>query len=97
LGLTKVCAAELAEFNITVNAICPGFVHTAMADKLLKRISEENGITIEQAFERLVAPVPQKRLIEPEEVGALALFLASDLAKGITGEAIILSGGLVMH
>jgi 3-hydroxybutyrate dehydrogenase len=97
LGLTKVCAAELAEYHVTVNAICPGFAHTAMADKLLNKISQENGITFEQAFDKLVAPVPQKRLIEPEEIGALALFLASDLSKGITGEAIILSGGLVMH
>lgn len=97
LGLTKVWAAELAEYNVTVNAICPGFAHTAMADKLLNRMSQENGITVEQAFEKLVAPVPQKRLIEPEEIGALALFLASDMAKGITGEAVILSGGLVMH
>jgi len=97
LGLTKVWAAELAEYNITVNAMCPGFVRTAMGDKLIQRISQENGITLEQAFDKLVAPIPQKRLIEPEEIGALALFLASDLAKGITGEAIILSGGLVMH
>jgi len=97
LGLTKVWAAELAEYDITVNAICPGFVRTAMGDKLLNKISLENGITLEQAFEKLVAPIPQKRLIEPEEIGALVLFLASDLAKGITGESIILSGGLVMH
>lgn len=97
LGLTKVWAEELAEYDITVNAICPGFVHTTMGDNLLNRISQENGITLEQAFERMVAPVPQKRLIEPEEIGALALFLASDLAKGITGESIILSGGLVMR
>jgi 3-hydroxybutyrate dehydrogenase len=97
LGLTKVWAAELAEYNITVNAMCPGFVRTAMGDKLIQRISQDNGITLEQAFDKLVAPIPQKRLIEPEEIGALALFLASDLAKGITGEAIILSGGLVMH
>lgn len=97
IGLTKVWAAELAEYHVTVNAICPGFVNTPMCEKNLNKISQENGISVKQALDKLVAPVPQKRLIEPEEIGALALFLASDLAKGITGESVILSGGLVMH
>jgi 3-hydroxybutyrate dehydrogenase len=96
-ALTRVWAAEVAEHNITVNSICPGFARTPMGDKNLERISRENGIDRNEAFSHFVSSVPQKRLIEPEEIAALALFLASDLAKGITGEAIILSGGLVMH
>lgn len=96
-ALTRVWAAEVAEYNVTVNAICPGFAHTPMGDKNLERISRENEIDRKEALACLVAPVPQKRLIEPEEIAALALFLASDMAKGITGEAIILSGGLVMR
>jgi NAD(P)-dependent dehydrogenase (short-subunit alcohol dehydrogenase family) len=96
-ALTKVWATEVAEHNITVNSICPGFAHTPMADKTLERISRENGIDRNEALASLVSSVPQKRLIEPEEIAALALFLASDMAKGITGEAIILSGGLVMR
>lgn len=97
LGLTKVWAVELAEFNVTVNAICPGFAHTDMAELFIDRITNENSISREEALSQLIAPVPQKRLIEPEEIGSLAVFLASENARGITGESIIISGGMVMH
>jgi 3-hydroxybutyrate dehydrogenase len=97
LGLTKVCAAELAEFNVTVNAICPGFAHTDMVEKFIDNIANKNSISREEALAQIVAPVLQKRLIEPKEVGSLAVFLASENARGITGESIIISGGMVMH
>ena len=97
LGLTRVWVAELAEFNVTVNAICPGFAHTAMAEQFIDIIINENSVSREEDFSQTVAPVTQKRLIEPKEMGSLGAFLASKNARGITGESIIISGGMVMH
>jgi NAD(P)-dependent dehydrogenase (short-subunit alcohol dehydrogenase family) len=96
LGLTRALAVELLPYNITVNAICPGYVDTPMTDASVSNISAHTGMTEAQAREELAKTSPQRRLIEPEEVAAIAVFLAQDSSKGITGQAINIDGGGVM-
>ena len=101
IGLTKTVALEtgiMGAPDITVNAICPGFVDTDMFQGLVEHQARHWGETEEEVLEKRLKPKPvQKRLIDPSEVAELALFLASDEAKGITGQAINIDGGFVMH
>lgn len=97
LGLTRAVAHELMAYNITVNAICPGYVDTPMTDQSIANIAARTGMSAEQARAALAETSPQKRLIEPEEVALVALMLASDQARGITGQAINVDGGAVMY
>lgn len=96
LGLTRALAVELMPHNITVNAICPGFVDTPMTDASIANIVERTGMTAQEARTALEKLNPQRRLIEPEEVAAMAVYLASDVSRGITGQAINIDGGGVM-
>ncbi len=96
LGLTRALAVELLPYNITVNAICPGYVDTPMTDGSVANISARTGMSEAQARETLAKSSPQHRLIEPEEVASIAVFLAQDSSKGITGQAINIDGGGVM-
>ena len=98
IGLTRVAALETATDGITVNAICPGYVDTPLVRGQLKDLAAVHGVAPDEALERVVLPeIPQHRLLEPGEVATLASFLASEEAKGITGQAINVSAGLVMH
>lgn len=96
LGLTRALAVELLPYNITVNAICPGYVDTPMTDASVSNIARLTGMPEEKARETLAKTSPQGRLIEPEEIAAVALFLAQESSKGITGQAINVDGGGVM-
>src|SRR6266849_3095889 len=96
LGLTRALAVELLPYNITVNAICPGYVNTPMTDASVSNIVARTGMPESKAREALENTSPQKRLIEAEEVAAVAVFLAQDINKGITGQAINIDGGGVM-
>lgn len=96
LGLTRALAAELVAYNITVNAVCPGYVDTSMTAASIDNIVSRTGMPREQARERLEKMSPQGRLIQPEEVAATVLFLCQDLSKGITGQAINVDGGSIM-
>ncbi|QHT48531.1 3-hydroxybutyrate dehydrogenase [Bacillus sp. SB49] len=94
IGLTKVTALEGAEHGITVNAICPGYVDTPLVRNQLEDLAANRGIELEKVLEEVIYPlVPQKRLLEVEEIADYALFLASDQAKGITGQATVIDGG----
>lgn len=94
IGLTRTAALELADHNITVNAVMPGVVHTRLIDNQLQKLADEDGITREEALHKhLLAKQAIKRFIKPEEVAACCVFLASDGAAGITGDAISVSGG----
>jgi 3-hydroxybutyrate dehydrogenase len=99
IGLAKTAALELAEHGITSNAICPGYANTEMIRGQLADLARLNGYqSEEEALEKVLYPqVPQHRLIEPEEVAELAAYLCGEGARGITGQAINVSGGLVMH
>ncbi len=85
IGLTKSVAKELASRNIRCNAIAPGFIQTAMTDKLKEEIREQ-----------YKASIPLGCFGQVEDIANLALFLASDKAKYITGQVINVDGGLVM-
>lgn len=96
LGLTRALAAELLTYNITVNAICPGYVDTPMTDDSVRNIAALTGMPETKAREGLAKTSPQQRLIEPEEVAAIAVFLAQESSRGISGQAINIDGGGVM-
>jgi NAD(P)-dependent dehydrogenase (short-subunit alcohol dehydrogenase family) len=96
LGLTRALAAEMLPYNVTVNAICPGYVNTPMTDASVSNIAARTGMSQEQARAYLAKTSPQNRLIEPEEVATIAVFLAQDSTRGITGQAINIDGGGVM-
>ncbi len=96
LGLTRALAVEMLPYNITVNAICPGYVDTPMTDASVQNIVARTGMTNEEARAYLAKTSPQKRLIEPEEIAALTVFLAQDSSKGITGQAVNVDGGALM-
>lgn len=96
LGFTRAVALETAARGITANAICPGWVDTDMAENAIAEITAKTGRTREQARKALEQMSPQQRIFAPEEVAAVALLLASDEGRGITGQAINLCGGSVM-
>jgi NAD(P)-dependent dehydrogenase (short-subunit alcohol dehydrogenase family) len=93
LGFTRALALEVAARGVTVNAVCPGWVDTDMTTASIARIVEKTGQPADRARRTLEGMSPQGRLIQPEEVAAVALFLASDAAHGITGQAINVDGG----
>ncbi|MGZ3585265.1 MAG: SDR family NAD(P)-dependent oxidoreductase [Ktedonobacterales bacterium] len=97
VGLTRALAAELNAYNITVNAICPGYVNTPMTDASVANMVARTGMSAEEARQTLERMSPQQRLIEPEEVASVAVFLALDSSKGITGQAINVDGGEVNY
>lgn len=96
LGLTRALASELNRYAVTVNAICPGYVDTPMADGAAANIARQTGRSLEEAMATLSATSPQNRLIAPAEVAAVAVMLAGEAARGITGQAINIDGGMVM-
>lgn len=93
LGLAKCFSKELAVRNITVNAVCPGWVETDMARRDLVRTAGLHGTTPEQEYERAVENIPLHRFVQPSEVAALINFLLSDEAGAITGQAYNISCG----
>lgn len=94
LGLTKVIALETAAYGITSNAICPGYVDTPLVRKQLKNLAQSHNMTEEQVLEDVILrPVPQKRLLTPQEIGYLASFLCSDAAASITAQGYTIDGG----
>jgi NAD(P)-dependent dehydrogenase (short-subunit alcohol dehydrogenase family) len=96
LGLTRALALETATLGVTVNAICPGYVDNERTRANAERMAEMTGKTVQDVLDLFAKRSPQKRLIAPEEIAGLALFLASDNARGMTGQAINVDGGAVM-
>lgn len=85
IGLTKACAKEMAARNIRVNAVAPGFIETAMTDGIPEKIREG-----------MIASIPMGRMGQPEDIASAVCFLASDDASYITGQVLVVDGGLVM-
>lgn len=95
VGLVRALAVETAKQNITVNAICPGFVDTPLLDGSVANIVAKTGRSEADTRATLAAANPQGRLLTPEEVADTALWLCGDGARSVTGQAIALSGGEV--
>ncbi|MET1412374.1 SDR family oxidoreductase [Roseibium sp. HPY-6] len=93
VGLTRALGKELAKTGMTVNAICPGFVETPMLERSIENIMSKTGMSREDAANTLKADNPQGRFIQADEVAETALWLCSDGARSINGQAISLSGG----
>jgi NAD(P)-dependent dehydrogenase (short-subunit alcohol dehydrogenase family) len=96
LGLTRALAVELVAHNITVNAICPGYVDTPMTDQSIANIAARTRLSEAEARATLEKISPQNRLITPQEVAHVALMLIGENSRGITGQAINVDGGTVM-
>ncbi len=96
LGLTRSLAVEFARRNVTVNAICPGYLNDELTHQNARRMARSTGKSADDVLALFAASAPQKRLIEPKEVAALALLLAAEESAGITGQAINIDGGAVM-
>ncbi|MBI4525755.1 MAG: SDR family oxidoreductase [Deltaproteobacteria bacterium] len=96
LGLTRSLAVEFARSGVTVNAICPGYVDTELTRENIRLMAEKTGKSAEDVLGRFKATSPQNRLISPDEIAHLAIALACDRARGITGQAINVDGGAVL-
>jgi meso-butanediol dehydrogenase/(S,S)-butanediol dehydrogenase/diacetyl reductase len=99
--LTRIVAKELALHGVTVNAICPGMLWTGLWQNLAQHIAETNpafrGMTPRQVFEKRVAEIiPMKREQTAEDIGWAAVFLASDEARSITGQSLMVDGGVAI-
>ena len=96
VGLTRSVALEMAVSGITVNAICPGLVDTELADTLVSQYASIGDTTEEAMMQAILARIPVGRLIQPEEIAELAVYLASRDAGGMTGQSLLYDGGLLM-
>jgi len=95
VGLVRSLALEVARRDITVNALCPGFLDTEMTERSVANIMEKTGKSRDDARAALAATNPQGRLIDPAEVTAAALWLCGPASRGINGQAIAIAGGEV--
>ncbi|KGJ16918.1 SDR family NAD(P)-dependent oxidoreductase [Paracoccus sanguinis] len=93
VGLVRALAQELGPRGITANALCPGFLDTEMTERTLDTITRTTGRDREAAKAALVRANPQRRLVAPSEVTAAALWLCSEGARGVSGQAIAIDGG----
>jgi 3-hydroxybutyrate dehydrogenase len=98
IGLTKVAALEGAAHGITVNALCPGYVDTPLVQNQLKDLAATRNVPLDRVLEDVIYPlVPQKRLLSVAEIADYAVFLASEKARGVTGQAVVLDGGYTVQ
>src|SRR2546422_4230431 len=95
IGMTRMAALQLARHNINVNAICPGTTVTALSNDNLKTRAREEGLTVEEMERRRNAGIPLGRPNDPEDIAALAVFLASPGARNITGQSFNVDGGII--
>jgi NAD(P)-dependent dehydrogenase (short-subunit alcohol dehydrogenase family) len=95
IALTKMAAQQLGRYNINVNSICPGVTRTELGQRNSVTRAAERGITVEQMQAEQEAAIPIRRANTPDDIAALAVFLASPGARNITGQSINVDGGLV--
>ena len=96
VGLTRSIALELAQKNITVNAVCPGYTDTDIVRESIARVVQKTGRSEAQALAEFVKSNPQGRLVQPREVADAVLWLCGAGAAAITGQSIAVAGGEVM-
>jgi NAD(P)-dependent dehydrogenase (short-subunit alcohol dehydrogenase family) len=96
IGFTRALALEVVSRGITVNAVCPGWVDTEMAELGIRETAALQGITAEQFKAQAIAAVPIKRFLRAGEIAEFVCYIASDAAAGITGQAMNICGGQTM-
>jgi len=95
ISLTRIAALQLARHDINVNAICPGSTTTALSNDNLATRAKQEGVSVEEMAKRRNAMIPLGRPNEPEDIAALAVFLASPGARNITGQSFNVDGGVI--
>ncbi|MDP6354234.1 MAG: 3-hydroxybutyrate dehydrogenase [Planctomycetota bacterium] len=94
LGFAKVVALETADTDITINTICPSYIHTPLVDAQIKSQAEAHGLSEKEVVEKIMLkPMPKGKFVTCEEVGGTVNFLISDAARNITGQTIVIDGG----
>lgn len=96
-GITQTAAKDLAKYGITVNAYCPGIVRTPMMEGIAKTVADENGKSIEWGLAQWAKNVTLGRISEPEDVAACVSYLASKDSDYMTGQALIIDGGMTFN
>ena len=96
VGLTRCLALEASPYKVTVNAICPGFIQTDMVEELKAQVAQSAGISGEEMVKAALARVPLGRVLAPDEIADLAVYLGSHESRGMTGQSIHLDGGMVL-
>jgi ketoreductase len=94
VGFTKALGLELATTGITVNAVCPGFVETPMAERVREHYADIWGVPVPEAHARISARAPIGRYVEPREVAAMVEYLVGDDTDAVTAQALNVCGGL---
>lgn len=95
LGLTKALSNELAEDNILINAVCPGWTLTKRVEELAQSVADNRGISSRSVVDEWAKLIPMRRLANPEEIANLVVFLASKKASYITGTVMQVDGGYI--
>ena len=95
-GFTKNAALELAPHKIWVNAIAPGGIDTPGVEKIHKSMQIPEGVDMKKLIENFMAKIPMKKMGDADDIGKVALFLASDMSSYITGAQIVVDGGVLL-
>lgn len=96
VGITRSLGVEFAKTGVCINAICPGWAETPMLDKGIREFAKAADLSVEDARKSWLSRIPMGRFLEPEELGPLAVYLASRECVGMTGQAMTISGGMVL-
>jgi len=96
-GITQSAARDLAQYGITVNAYCPGIVNTPMMQKVAQELADSNGKDFDWGMEQFAQNITLKRVSEPKDVAACVSFLAGPDSDYMTGQAVVIDGGMVFN